>query len=317
MILKRKCTCTDCGFLGFGNQEVTATPRYLLALEGQAGLPDITTLYCYRHLWVGYESLYVGHDDRAKVEEVNEPRRCEGFVRYVPGFNPKEHLDLEPEMSILESLSEEILKELLAEFRTQKRSATELEGGYEGMRLPTLKDELCGSSGASEVDFDLALNELQSKQLVGTGPLFVVDPPSSGGLLRLPGVRSKNEYAYLTENGYKAAQKVVGAKRQARTTNRVHISGGTFNHSPIGLGEHVTQSVTTSSAPVFADLRNAILGSTVEKGHQAELLARVDAMENARKSGGFMQQYQEFIACAANHMTVIAPFIPALTALLH
>jgi hypothetical protein len=89
---KRKCTCTECGFLASGNKEVTATPRHLLDSEGNEGLPDLTTLDCHRSLWAGYELLYIGSDDRGEVEEVNHRRRCVGFVRYIPGLTPAEHM---------------------------------------------------------------------------------------------------------------------------------------------------------------------------------------------------------------------------------
>jgi len=39
-------------------------------------------------------------------------------------------------------------------------------------------------------------------------------------------------------------------------------------------------------------------------------------MEAAKGTSGFTQKYQNFIASAANHMTVLAPFIPALTQML-
>ena len=35
-----------------------------------------------------------------------------------------------------------------------------------------------------------------------------------------------------------------------------------------------------------------------------------------RKDGSFTERYQQFIATAADHMTVLAPFLPALSKLL-
>lgn len=221
-------------------------------------------------------------------------------------------------MSKVEELSQEILRELLSEFVTQKRSTVELSREYMGMPMATLRERLYGDSRTFDVDFDLALDDLVKRKLIGTGPLAVIEPPQISGVVLLPGLRSKKEYAYLNENGYKAAQKTARAQGPTRTTSYLHISGGTFNQSPIGLGDQINQSVvaTLNSAPVFADLRNAIVTSDLGSGPRVDLLARIDAMEEAHRNGGFKEQYKEFVACAANHMTVILPFIPALTALL-
>jgi hypothetical protein len=52
---------------------------------------------------------------------------------------------------------------------------------------------------------------------------------------------SKREFVYLTEKGYKAAQKSNAKQRSPAA--RVHISGGNFHQSPIGIGSTVNQAV--------------------------------------------------------------------------
>jgi hypothetical protein len=39
-------------------------------------------------------------------------------------------------------------------------------------------------------------------------------------------------------------------------------------------------------------------------------------MESELGRSGFVKNYSDFIALAANHMTVLGPFVPMLTALL-
>jgi hypothetical protein len=143
---------------------------------------------------------------------------------------------------------------------------------------------------------------------------FENDPNSSFVVIAL---FSKYQYAYLTEKGYKAAQKMQDRRRQRSATPNVHISGGTFHQSPIGIGTHVTQSLTGTigDVTVFEDLRKAIY-KVDNEGDRANLIAGVEAMEKAHKTPDFVTRYSNFIALAANHMTIIAPFIPALTALL-
>jgi hypothetical protein len=53
---------------------------------------------------------------------------------------------------------------------------------------------------------------------------------------------SKREYVYLTEKGYRAAQKPAAKPRSPLPS--VHISGGTFHQSPIGIGSTVNQGAT-------------------------------------------------------------------------
>jgi hypothetical protein len=209
----------------------------------------------------------------------------------------------------VEQLSQDILKDLLADFVGRNLSVQELSHQHVGVAIESLKKKYAGDN---TVDFDLALKELMESKLVDTGPSVPYENEPGSGLVFI-GFYSKNEYAYLTEKGYKAAKKVKVPRMSG--TNRVHISGGNFHHSPIGIGGHVTQSVATSgNAPVFMDLHEAVQKSAIEPAQQAELITRIEAMEHARKTPGFVERYADFIACAANHMTLIAPFIPALTA---
>jgi len=87
-----RVTCADCGFLAYGNDEAHKVSRVLLAAEGRHGLPGgMETLQCYRSLWVNYDLTYSGHSIEGQLEEVNNRRHCEGFLRYKPGLSPGEH----------------------------------------------------------------------------------------------------------------------------------------------------------------------------------------------------------------------------------
>jgi len=63
------------------------------------------------------------------------------------------------------------------------------------------------------------------------------------------------------------------------------------------------------------DLRKAI-NNVENEGDRVNLLAGLEAMEKAHKTPEFLTRYADFIRLAADHMTIVAPFIPALTALL-
>jgi hypothetical protein len=53
-----------------------------------------------------------------------------------------------------------------------------------------------------------------------------------------------------------------------------------------------------------------------EGDERSDILKRIDALEKAQGTKSFVERYTDFISAAANHMTVIAPFIPALSELL-
>ena len=99
-----------------------------------------------------------------------------------------------------------ILGCLLQDFQARALSADDLRNGYEGVAMSELKKRSIGMDTATTtVDFDLALKELEDKELVETGPIDVrVSEPGSALVFALP--YSKREYVYLTTDGYKAAR---------------------------------------------------------------------------------------------------------------
>jgi hypothetical protein len=220
-------------------------------------------------------------------------------------------------MSGVEEFSQMILRQLLADFLDQNLGSEALSRNYRGVPIAALKHESCGGNAAAAVDFDLALKDLEDGHLVATGPM-VPYKNSPDSAVVVVGLFSKREYACLTEKGYKAAQRGQAERASRSGTPRVHISGGNFHHSPIGIGSRINQSVRVSNqnVTVFVNLREAVEGSDIDPADRARLLAGIEAMEKAQSSPGFMDKYKEFIAIAANHIAIIGPFLPALSALL-
>jgi len=77
--------------------------------------------------------------------------------------------------------------------------------------------------------------------------------------------------------------------------------------------EGVQQSIAINEQ-VFEDLLAAIKASDIES--KEPIITAVEDMQAESKSGSIGDSYKAFIAAAANHMTLIAPFIPALTAMM-
>ena len=77
-----------------------------------------------------------------------------------------------------------------------------------------------------------------------------------------------------------------------------------------------TNVVNVESGILFDTLREAILKSSLDSTVVQQLINNVDSMQSAVGTKTFGERYKEFIAVAADHMTLIAPFLPALTQLL-
>src|ERR1700682_1955764 len=68
---------------------------------------------------------------------------------------------------------------------------------------------------------------------------------------------------------------------------------------------------------VFAELKQKIEKEISDSEERSRLLTAIDGLErNTSNRPAYTTAYQNFIALAANHMTLIAPFLPAITNLL-
>lgn len=219
-------------------------------------------------------------------------------------------------MENVDELSSEIMQYLLADFLGRSLTSDHLSDGYEGPRISAMKEHF-SAKGAGAVDFDLAMKDLENSGLIDTGPMVPFDNPPHSRVLVL-GLWTKREYVYLTEKGYKAAKKRRPREKSRGTTNvNVNISGGHFHQSPMALGEHVNQSVTASSGSnsVFGDLNRVVRESDFHESDRQKLIASIAAMEAAQFTPSFRDRYRDFIALAADYMTLIGPYVPALAAL--
>jgi hypothetical protein len=79
--------------------------------------------------------------------------------------------------------------------------------------------------------------------------------------------------------------------------------------------DNSTNIVSVSNEQLFAALHEKA-SSIEDETVREDLRARIGELEEARRSGGFLQAYQSFITSAANHMTLFAPLLPLLTQML-
>lgn len=99
-----------------------------------------------------------------------------------------------------QGVSRLVLRYLLTDFRDRDFGVDALTDGYDGVNLAELKRTLLDQHRIPAVSFDVALNELEEKELITTGPMDVHYDP--GEMVSVLGVFSKRLHACLTEKGY-------------------------------------------------------------------------------------------------------------------
>jgi hypothetical protein len=93
--MRKKKTCSDCGFLSWNGKEIGRASRIMLDTRFQAGaFSEVEAVGCSRRLWT--DALYYGGKNAETVfEEIERDRNaCEGFLGYRPGWSPDEHKEL-------------------------------------------------------------------------------------------------------------------------------------------------------------------------------------------------------------------------------
>ena len=98
--------------------------------------------------------------------------------------------------------------------------------------------------------------------------------------------------------------------------------GTTFNlqgtHSRVNIGSN-DNSVNVSNQNtenVFTDMRQVIQNQIQNESDRTEILSKLDELEKSVGKKEFLTKYQEFIGTTADHISLIAIFIPYLTQML-
>lgn len=109
-------------------------------------------------------------------------------------------------------------------------------------------------------------------------------------------------------------KKAADAGANVQITNYGHIHQGDVtghqNRTVIGGSDRSSNSLDET---VFQQL-TGVVTEQVPAAEQETLLALIGEMQAKKHTDGFREVYNKFLVSAANHMTILAPFIPALGA---
>lgn len=94
----------------------------------------------------------------------------------------------------------------------------------------------------------------------------------------------------------------------------IHVAGA---NSRVNINSSDSSLNVVSENRLFQDMRTAIAAQVEDSEQKAILLSKVAALEAAGSDkSSFLRGYQDLMANAANHMTVLAPFLPMLAQML-
>jgi hypothetical protein len=96
--------------------------------------------------------------------------------------------------------------------------------------------------------------------------------------------------------------------------HNIHVHGpnSRFNLNSI---DNSVNTASTSNDKMFVQMREAAQ-SISDESERATIISRLDALESAKGTTGFLPAYQSFISSVADYMTIFGPFIPVLTRML-
>jgi hypothetical protein len=80
--------------------------------------------------------------------------------------------------------------------------------------------------------------------------------------------------------------------------------------------DNSNNQVVENSEKVFSELAEALRQNVDPNDARDKLITLVEEMRRGTRVGTFREKYREFIAAAADHITIVAPFLPALSQLL-
>jgi hypothetical protein len=109
-------------------------------------------------------------------------------------------------------------------------------------------------------------------------------------------------------------QKFTGS--QPKGKDRTVYNLGDNSRVNINSKDSSVNIINMNSKNLFTEIKSTVKSEVENNSEKEKLLNKIDELEKAQNSSNFPQKYAEFMALAANHATILSPFLPALGQLL-
>lgn len=159
--------------------------------------------------------------------------------------------------------------------------------------------------------------------------IFIADvtlPLDSGDIIERTIPSGAKEQYLVVDPGFRKGMRGIPDHYQAiveKQSNYTKISRGQISSHVyhISYADRVNINSTDNSTNINLSGENISLMEDLRKkaaglDNEANIVQAINDMENHIGKPSFKEKYNSFIQSAANHMTLFAPFIPALTTLL-
>lgn len=90
----------------------------------------------------------------------------------------------------------------------------------------------------------------------------------------------------------------------------VHVSG---LNARVNIGSHDQSSNVAVEGDIFGTLKAKLESEVTDREALKKLIAAVDEMQRQQGKSEFAGAYQKFVSLTADHIGIVAPFLPALT----
>lgn len=119
---------------------------------------------------------------------------------------------------------------------------------------------------------------------------------------------------------YRAEIRIFCAEFQKSMINQLRVTNITNNvngsSARVNIGSTDNSVNVIGNVGVFDELRTALSEGVADERLRDDLMNAATDLQNAMEAPEYANRYARFIELAANHMTLIAPFIPPLSQLL-
>jgi hypothetical protein len=164
---------------------------------------------------------------------------------------------------------------------------------------------------------------VRAKSVTVWEPSLVIEPGDEI-LRRIPSGREETfevvDPVFHEKEGYTPAHYQVEVRRKDMFPScqddnyRVHIISSP--NARVNIRSHDHSTNIASQGDIFGDISAALQGVVKNADELRHLLSVVDEMKRQRGGTGFVAAYRSFVSLAADHLGILAPFLPALSQLL-